>query len=311
MRKHIVLLAITALLCANGFGQGLVTLSTERNSDNSLSILAATSIFGEYTVRLQFSEFSGYNSSLPVSSNIAIATVFRSSRIELSRLTQQKVSGRYALEYKYSYYPGRALRRVSEPDYLYLLPAKEGRAVQSVKVSSLEELLKRPDGEKIYPAGFIFKQGDTICASRAGVVSQLEDANSGDRKTELYSNSRNNISIQHKDGTIGHYSILAPVEALVTPGDYVVPGQPIAVFNKPADKYYVFFSVSYLDEKKLAVNYGNISRSPVMYTHLPLHFSDAAGKAFELESNKEYTAAHPKELVGAELSRKDKKRLGL
>ena len=73
----------------------------------------------------------------------------------------------------------------------------------------------------------------------------------GEKSTEFYKSERNKIAIQHKDGSIGAYSILAPIKFSAGLGDYVIPGQALAVFNKESEKYLVLFSTYYLDKKKL------------------------------------------------------------
>ena len=113
---------------------------------------------------------------------------------------------------------------------------------------------------------------------------------------------------------MGQYSVLAPIKLLVNAGDNVIPGQPIAVFNKPADRYTVLFSVIYyLDDKKASANSNFGASQPLSpYVYLPVFFYDADNKkAAPLSNNKQYTIAHPKEMIALELSKKDKKKLGI
>jgi hypothetical protein len=79
----------------------------------------------------------------------------------------------------------------------------------------------------------------------------------------------------------------------------------------------VLFSVYYLDEKKTLVDNtnSNSERLPSAYTYLSTAFyldpADRAGSPGGLGTNKEYITAHPKDIVATELSKKDKKKLGL
>ena len=127
------------------------------------------------------------------------------------------------------------------------------------------------------PPVLFISRGDTICAARAGTVYDCSDeAKDGEKGNQYYSkNNRNKIGIQHKDGSMAHYSILAPIQLLVEAGDNVIPGQPLAVFNKESEKYTVLFSVNYLDEKRITVDVNNNDpQMPVAspYLYLPAFF---------------------------------------
>jgi hypothetical protein len=101
---------------------------------------------------------------------------------------------------------------------------------------------------------------------------------------------------------------------LVTPGDIVIPGQPIAVFNVESDIYATLLNISYLDESKV-LNPGNNpnGQNPVYYVSLPVHFynSEDGVNNLPLIINKGVSIVHPKQLIGLELSKKEKKKLGL
>jgi hypothetical protein len=321
--KHQNLLLISVLLVLNGFSQQrlLITCSSERNADNTVSIYADAQISGEYTVKLTFTDFKGYTSSLtthPVgSTEIALATVFRGRR-EIVKLTPIKTASFYALGYKYTYYPGTTVRRTPDSSFVYLLPGSEGVRLRVSRVNYVGERVGQKSQDNFSAIGFVYKMGDTICASRAGTIYACSDEiKEGEKGSEVYKSTRNHINIQQKDGTLANYSVLSPMQLLVAPGDYVVPGQPLAVFNKESERYHVLFSVYYLDEKKTFIDNTNSGseRLPSAYTYLSTAFyldpADRAGSPEGLEVRKEYLAAHPKDIIATELSKKDKKKLGL
>lgn len=321
--KHQNLLLLFILLVLNGFGQQrLIICSSERNADNTISIYADAQISGEYTLKFTFTAFQGYTVSLMStyhsgSSEIGLATVFRGRR-EVAKLTPVKNASMYAMSYMYTYYPGITVRKVPDSTFVYLLPGTEGTHLRVSGVTYIGERLGQKSQENFSAIGFIYKMGDTICASRAGTVYDCSDAiKEGEKGSEWYKRDRNRIHIQQKDGTLANYSILSPIQLLVAPGDYVVPGQPLAVFNKTSEKYHVLFSVYYLDEKKTLVDNtnSNSEKLPSAYTYLSTAFyldpTDRAGSPAGLEISKQYITAHPKEIVATELSKKDKKKLGL
>jgi hypothetical protein len=321
--KYQNLLLLFMLLVLNGFGQQrLITCSSERNSDNSLSIYADAQISGEYTLKFTFTAFQGYTASLMSTyhsgaSEIGLVTVFRGRR-EVARLTPVKNASMYALNYMYTYYPGTTVRKAPDSTFVYLIPGTDGSRLRVSGVTYIGERFGQKSQENFSAIGFIYKMGDTICASRAGTVYDCSDAiKEGEKGSEWYKRDRNRIHIQQKDGTLANYSILSPIQLLVAPGDYVVPGQPLAVFNKTSEKYHVLFSVYYLDEKKTLVDNTNSNweKLPSAYTYLSTAFyidpADRAGSPAGLQIHKEYITAHPKEIVATELSKKDKKKLGL
>lgn len=315
MRINAVLIILLNLCIIPSFAQqGLITCNSERNQDNSLSIYADNRGYGEYTIKVEFSSLSGYTTNSIISRNAALAVVERGKK-EILKFTQEKNAGMYSFQYIYRYYPGRALRRSPDSTFAYLLPANAGNNLRISNVSSLEERLGQKKTQEMYWTGFIYKYGDTICASRAGLVYDCNEAvKEGESLTVTYKSDRNNIAIQHKDGTIARYSFLAPIKLLVGPGDYVVPGQSLAVFNKESEKYMVLFSTYYLDEKKVLADNNNSTeiKKPSSFVYMPAHFyADENNKSVELQVDKQYTVQLPKELIAAEMSKKDKKRLGL
>ncbi|MDB5209343.1 MAG: hypothetical protein JWQ30_170 [Sediminibacterium sp.] len=321
--KRQTLLLFFVLSVFYGSGQRLlVTCSTERNSDNSVSIYADAQISGEYTLKITFTEFSGFTCSLMSTyrsgnTEIGLTTIFKGRR-EIAKLTPIKSASTYALNYKYTYYPGITVRRVPDSNFVYLLPGSPGNRLRISRVSYIGDRLGQKSQDNFSAIGFVYKLGDTICASRAGTIYDCSDEiKEGEKGTEWYKRDRNRISIQQKDGTLANYSIVSPIQLLVAAGDYVVPGQPLAVFNKESEKYHVFFSVYYLDEKKILVDNANSNaeKLPNAYTYISTAFyldqADRADSPARLEINKQYIAAHPKEIIATELSKKDKKKLGL
>lgn len=313
--RYLTVLFIALFFVNPNFAQDkLVTCSSERNPDNSISIYSDSRIVGDYTVKLSFPVFSGYTSSVSILSDVIISTIHK-GRMEVAKLTPIKGEASHAMQYLYSWYPGMALRRRPNTTFTYLIPASEGTDVRVYSVKNVAERLGQKNAEDLSITGFAYKLSDTICAARAGVVYEASDENKESEKAgQVYRAGRNRVMIQQKDGTLAGYTITAPIQLLVNAGDYVIPGQPIAIFNTASERYHVFFSVMYLDEKKILVNSTQQSaeeKRASAYSHIPALFYTDDTKTTSLELNKHYTAMHPKEVVGIELSKKDKKKLGL
>lgn len=291
----------------------LITCSSEQNSDRSISIYADSRAEGEYTLKIIFTALSGYTTN--VNSDMALITAYRGRR-EIVRLSPSKAATTFALNYRYQYFAGNSLRKKPDSTFAYLLPANEGAGLRISKVSSIAESIGQKPADELFSTGFVYQKTDTICAARAGTIYELFDGmKEGEKSTEFYKKDRNHIRVQQKDGTLASYAVLAPIQLLVSPGENVLPGQPLAVFNKESEKYTVLFSVYYLDEKRLLADRTGdaiLTSTASPYLHLPaVFFQPETGKADVLLLNKRYTAIHPKELVALELSKKEKKKLGL
>jgi hypothetical protein len=129
-------------------------------------------------------------------------------------------------------------------------------------------------------------------------------------KTEVAVNrGRNRILIEHRDGTLGNYGITAPIHILVHSGEEVFPGQPLAVFNKESERYMVIFSISYLDEKKLLLE--NVPDNAFYFMYIPTYFYGSENeRSTILQVRKDYTVQHPKDIISAEMTKKEKKKFG-
>jgi hypothetical protein len=307
MSKRILL--ITPLFLAFFVCQAQQTISTssERNADNSISIYAENPTFCNYTLKLFFPTLTGYISS--ISGNPGLVTV-GSGRSQICKLTPDKsMGGMGSSSYSYQtrFFEGISFRKAPSEFGHYILPTTAGNEIVSSEVQNLKVTLGQKPDDNFYSIGFNYKMGDTICATRTGYVYTINDNNKkGESKQSLYTASRNKISIQHKDGTLGFYNILSPIQSLVENGDFVIAGQPIAIFNQQSDKYTVLFSVNYLDENKLR----NENAAALVYSNLPLHFYLGENeKEASLDINKHYVSLHSTEVITQELSKKEKKKL--
>jgi hypothetical protein len=289
--------------------QRLVTCSSKRNPDGTISILAENKGFVDLTVKLIFTDLTGYRSSENTESLKTVGT----GSTEIARLTDQSSSA-HSFNYRYRAFPGHFFNKQPDTSVVYLLPSTSNHTLRVSKVSPIGEVIGQKKTEDFFSTGFRYSLGDTICASRAGTVFQAVDTvRGGEQLNQFYRSGRNRISIEHKDGTLGHYSMLAPIKLLVAPGDEVIPGQPLAVFDKESPKYVMMFAVEYLDGKKLLADNGvGDPATPSFFAYLPAYFYvDASNKARLLEINKQYTVMYSKEVIAAELTKKEKRKLGL
>ena len=313
MKVQILLFYLFNFYCISNFAQDrLIVCSTEQNADNSLSIMADSKAFGDYTVILTFKSISGYRST--VNSDMALITV-PPGRTQIVKLTQDKSANSFSMDYSYKYYAGIALRRKPDSNFIYLMPGKEGSSLFISKVGSVAEILGQTTTNNFSATGFVYHFGDTICAARSGLVYNVSDLiKEGEKEGQFFKRERNFIAIEHKDGTLGRYEMPSPIKLLVKFGEYIIPGQPLAVFNKESERYSLLFSVSYLDADKASVNSNFTISEPTISPYVyfsSVFYVDESNKSSSLTINKKYIVLHSREIMGLEMNKKDKKKIGL
>ena len=284
--------------------RNLITLENETNeTDGVITISAFNQGSGIYTLKINFN-IAGFTSTY---GNPYFTTV-NQGKSQVCKLTPDKNAGFRSVGYSYTYYAGTSFRKAPNNYMHYLLPITPGRTTLVTPVSQLSSLLEQKSETFFYAQSFSYSLGDTICATRAGVIYNINDElKQGEGKTTVYADDRNKIYIQHKDGTVAHYTILAPMQNLVQNGESVIPGQPLAVFNKKADKYNLLFSVFYLDESKIRQD-----NSKEVYVALPTYYYlNPNAPSTTLTEGQKYEATKSLEIIAEELSKKEKKKLGL
>jgi murein DD-endopeptidase MepM/ murein hydrolase activator NlpD len=111
-----------------------------------------------------------------------------------------------------------------DSSYVYSLPFEKKK-----KVFLIQGYDSKMSHKSEYALDFKVKKKTKICAARDGVVIAMrKDSDKGGLKPENLSDG-NFISIQHYDGSIGHYWHLYKNGVLVNVGDSVTKGQVIGL----------------------------------------------------------------------------------
>ncbi len=306
MKNKIAFLGVLIFFTFTSFAQSnLIAIQNENNADGSVSISADNFAGCKYTVKLSFNSLSGFANTGGMNPYI---TVINPGKTQVTKLMPDQNAGYRSLNYNYSFYAGIYFRKAPTNYAHYLLPVTAGKTTLVTKVTALSNLMGQKQESFFYAQGFSYALGDTICATRAGYVYNINDQlKQGEGGNTVFTDGRNKIYIQHKDGTLGYYTILAPINCLVQNGDYVIPGQPIAIFNKAAEKYTMLFSTYYLDEEKIR------SENPKeAYKALPTnYYLNENAPSTTLVENQKYESVKSLPVIAEELSKRDKKKLGL
>jgi hypothetical protein len=306
MKKYTLSVLTICFITITSFAQnGLITLENEYYPDGSIAINASSKANCKYTIKLNFTSLSGYSNNR--GGNPYITTV-NAGTSQVTKLSLDKNAGFKSLNYTYSFYPGVSFRKAPNNYTHYMLPIAAGKTTQVTAVSQLSTVLGQQSDSYSFAQGFKYELGDTIFASRAGIVYNINNQlKQGEGGNTVYTSDRNHIYIQHKDGTLAYYTILAPINCLVQNGDFVTPGQPIAVFNVASQRYTMLFSVYYLDEEKIRTD--NIRE---MMAALPVYYYlNENAPSTNLAENQKYESVKSIEIIGEELSNREKKKIGI
>jgi hypothetical protein len=304
MKKIITLLATVIFITPTNSQSNLITLETENNADGSITLNANNLASTRYTVKVNFTSLTGF---LTTGISNPYINSIGTGKVQVTKLTPDKNAGSHSLGYTYSYYAGMAYRKPPSNFTHYLLPISVGKTTKVSKVEELSIILGQKSEASYYSQAFSYTLGDTICATRAGYVYNINDElKQGEGGNTVFTDNRNKIYIEHKDGTLGYYTILSPINCLVQNGDFVIPGQAIAVFNKESENYRILFSVVYLDEEKIRAE-----KATDVYNTMSTNFylNENANSTMLIE-NQKYESVRSIEIITEELSKREKKKFG-
>lgn len=301
---YLIVILFSIIHSIPSFSQNnLINFSTSSNpADGSISIYGQSIATGIYTLKIKYN-IVGFGSSF---NNPRFKTISQGT-VLIDKFIPDRNAGIREFGYSFAFYPGIAFRKAPDNYMHYVLPICYGKSTEAIPIKDLNNILKQNTTIQNAGQGFTYEQGDTICAARAGLVFNVNDqVKVGEGNGISYSAQRNQIQIQHKDGTLAEYEALAPIKSLVENGDNVIPGQPIAVFNAPSSKYIVLFTVRYLDNIKLSnENPGNV------YSNLPIYFFlNENNVSTSLIDGQQYEAIKSLAIITEELSKREKKKLG-
>lgn len=276
--------------------------STPDNFKNGIRLMVEKTKPGNYTCEVTFKQLVGYNCSEGAENFIATVSNFGTQQIAL--LTPIENANSFSFNYSYSYVRGKNISKLDSL-FTHLLPITFGKTIQTSGVYFVGDLIGK-NNANFYAMGFKYQLGDTICATRAGIVYDFFDKAEARHENELFSTkTRNSIYIEHGDGTLSKYNVLSSIKMLVALGEKVIPGQPLAVFDKQEKDYTMLFNVFYLNLKIKNANGSN-------YFDIRPRFLLSKDNTNLAMANTIYPLVlHPFEIITKELSNKEVKKLGL
>jgi hypothetical protein len=193
-------------------------------------------------------------------------------------------------------------------EFPYLLPVSNGKTAQ---VHSLKYSGKTADCdlEARSWCGLSFKTraGDTIFASRRGIVTGLKSNNASTGAKMVHSFQENFIEICHADGSFATYRLFQNNGIFVSEGDVVEAGQPIGIIggDNYAEGSHLCFTVSHPTVEQ--VTDGDQTKTKYYREYLSTKFCTKENASVQLAENESYTAIKTLDMVTREMSKSAKK----
>lgn len=293
----ITILFLSSFLFAQ---QRPVKVYSERDkASGSVVIYADNNSYMSYTVMLNFSQLENAQHGI---ANPYLTTISpgKNTILTIKKSTSANNSIRY--RYKYNYRKG-CMKPVINKDIAYLIPVSPGK---ETRIKYLNNFSASKFGKELpkdwVVYGFKLMKGDTVYASRKGVVSKIKKSNQVVAEYAVYDSNRNYMQVFHKDCSFMRYTSLD--KFFVKEGDAVLPGQPIGIMgaNENKEKTTLMMSAFYYDIKVL-IN-GNMESNSI---YLPLKF-DVNGSPQRLFEENTYYSVHRLETITQEMRKKEIKK---
>ncbi len=252
-----------------------------------------------------------------------VVTKFNKLTNSLDRKIAKVVSGRQGrlaslkpidpkkwIDYSYTYRSmrGNPNARIDK-DFTYILPFKKNTEVY---VRSLYNLGKHFNEEKPknWTAYQFYTKGEQqVVAVRKGLVVKVVDEFQTDT-TQIFSfkRSKNEVLIEHSDGSLASYKGLKRGSITVKEGQTVKPNDVLGSSDRydKKGKFEIRFCIYYLD-KKGVWDIGTKGKKAKLYAYIKPLFYTPKGKSF-LEMRKMVIAACTEEIIMEEFSRREKKK---
>ncbi len=267
-----------------------VTVSYERSAKGEVTFYSETQSHTPYTVSMTFSRLSNTTSS---EGEIYDAVIhYGKTRLLTLRPSTENVPIGYS--YRYTYKKGNS-RLKTDTSFVYLFPLAQGKVVRVNKMVSLDNFMGKEGEKRITGLGFSTTAGDTIFAARGGLVTEVVDNSASTSENTSFHSTENYLEVFHKDGTFARYKLFQNEGIFVSPGEEVIPGQPLGIIGGENYKQgsHLRFSIYCPDQPD--------------YSYVP-DFCLSQEEVGKPEPRVMYRSWHPVAIVVREMSKKEKKK---
>lgn len=205
-----------------------VTITYERSGNGEVAFYADNISYIPYTVSLTFTRLNGTLTLQEGETHKATA----SSRKKTRLLTLKPATENAGIGFSYRSNIARGdLHAKTDTNFVYLFPLAEGKRVRMNHMVSLEKVLGQDDKSRLTGVSFQTADGDTIVAARRGLVTDVQDNSASTTEHKSFSAKENFVEIYQNDGTFARYMLFRDNGIFVSPGDQVIPRQPLGVIG--------------------------------------------------------------------------------
>lgn len=268
-----------------------ITVTYDRTDRGDVTFWAENTMYTPCTVTISFTKLTNTTSIVEGESKDILVGY---GKRELITLRPALPNNSVGFSYRTLSRKGDIHARV-DTNYVYLLPIPAGKTVRMNRMVSVESLVKKKESQRVTGVAFKTNDGDTITAARGGLVTDVQDHSASTAEKKSFNATENYVEVYHKDGSFARYKLFRNGGIFVTPGDEIIPGQPMGIIG----------GSNYNQGSHL--RFSIYSPSLERYSFFPSFYlgGEKTGRPVDREL---YVAEHPKEFVMQEMSKKEKKR---
>ena len=272
-----------------------ITVESERDSDGNVQIYATNSSLIPYTIQFEFSNLQNLS---PTGGTYALG-VANPGKSKVATLKKVNANQGTNFSFKYTYLKGNIYAK-SKTEPVYLIPVEEGVKVLGGKMTHIENRIRSEANNDTYVGvSFRFDDEVEIVAPRKGVIVDMNMDLIEGKENLAFTREENYIEIYHEDGTWTKLMVLKGGYQKVKLGQEVFPGDVLAISG--GENYengrHIRMTVTKIEKDNLG---------KLKYMVEPVKFW-IAGKETAVESSSSFGVEHPKELITAEMSKRELK----
>lgn len=196
--------------------------------------------------------------------------------------------------YQIKYFRSNPMAKI-DLDFPYLFPFAPGSTVQSFNVENINGFAGTSEPRGWLATGFEVIAGQAIYAARNGIVVEITGGTRSTEPETWYNGWKNSITLLQSDGTLICYRNVVDPKKKLKVGQKVYAGQEIGEIVTGASQLIVLVYHDSLNSKdKLFI--------------IP-QFVTAENEIELVSPSKKYRVIHPKEIMGMEMTNKEKRKL--
>jgi len=202
-----------------GKTQGFFMLTPETDSLGRVLLIGKNKLAGPISVILNCNIYDGIaNKSLPDTEVIAA-----NSEVRMLEISPDKEKTPVWLDFRYVITMGDYLNSAHNDSVIYLLPFKSRKCVRILQSYNGDLSHKEQNA-----LDFDLNLGTPVLASRSGKVIYVKQDSKNGCPDQKCAGMANMIIVLHNDGTLGRYAHLKFGSALISVGQEITAGFPIA-----------------------------------------------------------------------------------